>query len=44
MSKLIIFEQGKRPVEVPREGETVWLTQRQVGETFGTTPENVLMH
>lgn len=26
------------------EGETVWLTQRQMGELFDTTPENVLMH
>lgn len=24
--------------------ETVWLTQRQMGEAFDTTPENVLMH
>ncbi|MGQ7241832.1 RhuM family protein [Salinicola sp. V024] len=24
--------------------ETVWLTQRQMGEVFETTPENVLMH
>lgn len=41
---IIIFEQGSQPVEVRLEGETVWLTQRQMGETFGTTPENVLMH
>lgn len=44
MSNIIIFEQGNQPVEVRLEGETVWLTQRQMGETFGTTPENVLMH
>ncbi|WP_225784591.1 virulence protein RhuM/Fic/DOC family protein [Xenophilus sp. Marseille-Q4582] len=44
MSQLIIFEQGNQPVEVRLEGETVWLTQRQMGEAFGTTPENVLMH
>ncbi|MFW3616901.1 RhuM family protein [Billgrantia antri] len=26
------------------ERDTVWLTQRQMGEVFDTTPENVLMH
>ncbi len=44
MSKLVIFEQGKRPVEVRLEGETVWLTQAQMAELFDTTPENVQMH
>ncbi|MDN5874422.1 MAG: virulence RhuM family protein [Sinobacteraceae bacterium] len=44
MSELIIFEHDKQPVEVRLDGETVWLTQRQMGELFGTTPENVLMH
>lgn len=44
MSQLVIFEQGSQPVEVRLEGETVWLAQRQLGETFGTPPENVLMH
>lgn len=44
MSQLVIFEKGSQPVEVRLEGETVWLTQRRMGETFGTPPENVLMH
>ncbi|MEX0386038.1 virulence RhuM family protein [Spiribacter onubensis] len=44
MSDLIIFEDGAQQVEVRLEGETVWLTQRQMGELFGTTAENVLMH
>lgn len=44
MSQLIIFEQANQTVEVRLEGDTVWLTQRQMGEAFGTTPENVLMH
>ena len=26
------------------QDETVWLTQRPMGELFATTPENVLMH
>ena len=24
--------------------DTIWLTQRQMAEVFGATPENVLMH
>lgn len=44
MSHIVIFEQNEQPVEVRLEGNTVWLTQRQMGEVFGTTPENVLMH
>lgn len=35
---------GTVQLEVSLENETVWLTQRQMGELFGTTPENVLMH
>lgn len=26
------------------DADTVWLTQKQMGEVFGTMPENVLMH
>ncbi len=36
--------EGKVSVKVLYELETVWLTQRQMGELFATTPENVLMH
>lgn len=35
---------GKTDVKVRFEQDTVWLTQRQMGELFGTSPENVLMH
>ena len=44
MNDIVIFESGDRSVEVRLEGETVWLTQRQMAEVFSTTPENVLMH
>ena len=44
MSEIVIFEEDAQKVEVRLEGETVWLTQRQMAELFGTTPENVLMH
>lgn len=46
MSELIIYEapDGEVRVDVRLDHETVWLTQKQMGELFGTTPENVLMH
>lgn len=46
MSELLIYEtgEGATGVTVRMDGETVWLTQRQMGELFDTTPENVLMH
>lgn len=46
MGELLIYEtgEGATGVTVRMDGETVWLTQRQMGELFDTTPENVLMH
>lgn len=35
---------GQTCIEVQLQGETVWLTQKQMSEVFDTTPENVLMH
>ncbi|MCG8633143.1 MAG: virulence protein RhuM/Fic/DOC family protein [Desulfobacterales bacterium] len=35
---------GETRVDVRFEKETVWLTHRQMGEVFDTTPENVIMH
>ena len=35
---------GKISLQVSLDNETVWLTQLQMSELFGTTPENVLMH
>lgn len=44
MNDIAIFESGDQSVQVRLEGETVWLTQRQIAEVFSTTSENVLMH
>ena len=43
---VVVYEapNGEARVDVRLEGETVWLTQRQMGEVFGTTPENAVMH
>src|SRR5262245_47765035 len=32
------------PVEVPTGNDTVWLTQRQMGDLFGTSSDNVGLH
>ena len=44
MNELLIYETSDKRVSVRLDGETVWLTQRQMSELFETTPENVLMH
>ena len=46
IENLLIFSESKgSPIfEVRLAQQTVWLTQRQMGELFGTTPENILMH
>src|ERR1700687_2623729 len=46
MSEIIIYEDadGQSVVQVRLDGETVWLTQKQMSELFETTPENIAMH
>ena len=44
MSEIVIFDDEAHSVEVRLEGETLWATQKQIAELFGTTPENILMH
>ena len=43
---IVIYQSadGSIATEVKLQDETVWLTQRQMGELFDSTPENVLMH
>jgi death-on-curing family protein len=43
---IVIYQSadGSITTEVKLQDETVWLTQRQMGELFASTPENVLMH
>lgn len=43
-NQLVIFDDTNQPVQVRLDGETLWLTQRQMAEAFATTPENVVMH
>ncbi len=37
-------QDGKLKIDVRFEGETVWLTQRQMAELFQTTKQNVSLH
>ena len=39
-----IFSGESSDIRVQLNGETVWLTQRQMSLVFDTTPENILMH
>jgi len=40
----LVFIQDQHAIEVHLHGQTLWLTQLQMAQLFGTTPENVLMH
>ena len=44
--EIVVYDagNGEMRVEVRLEEDTVWLSQRQMGRVFETTPENVLMH
>ncbi|MDE0532621.1 MAG: virulence RhuM family protein [Albidovulum sp.] len=44
--EVVVYEDagGEVRVNVRLDRETVWLTQRQMAEVFGSTPENVQMH
>jgi prophage maintenance system killer protein len=44
MNSIIIFESCNQAVQVRLEGETVWLTQTQMAELFGTTTDNISLH
>lgn len=37
-------EDGQTRIEVRLDGETAWLSQRQMAEMFQTTPQNITLH
>jgi hypothetical protein len=45
-NKIIIYktEDGKTKIEVTVEGDTVWLSQKQMSELFDCTIENIIFH
>lgn len=46
MSEIVIYKDSNNQIEVnvQFEGETAWLTQKQMSELFDTTPQNITMH
>lgn len=44
MSELLIYETDDKQVSVQLEGETVWLTQRQMGELFDKNVRTISEH
>jgi prophage maintenance system killer protein/prophage antirepressor-like protein len=44
MNEILIFESGDHLVQVRLTGETVWLSQSQMAELFGTTADNIGLH
>jgi prophage maintenance system killer protein len=46
MSEIVIYQDSENQIKlsVQFEGETVWLTQKQMSDLFDTTPQNVTMH
>lgn len=44
MSELIIYSADETRVSVRLEGETIWLTQRQMGELFDSSTDNIGLH
>jgi len=44
--EIILYQRddGKPAIDVRLDGDTVWLTQAQVGELFQTTPQNITLH
>ena len=44
VGEIRIFSGESGDIRVQLNGETVWLTQRQMSLVFDTTPENILIH
>jgi hypothetical protein len=44
--EIIIYKgvDGAPSIEVRMQGETAWLTQKQLAELFGTTKQNISQH
>jgi hypothetical protein len=42
--QILIYTDGASQLQVRLDGETVWLTQRQIAELYQTTPQNVTQH
>ncbi len=43
-AQLVIFEADSGQVQVRLEGDTIWLSQAQMAELFGTSSDNISLH
>lgn len=43
-NNIVIFEPENQPVQVRLKGETVWLSQAQMADLFGTSAVNASLH
>jgi len=45
-SEIIIYqtEDGQTRIDCRFDAETLWLTQAQMAQLFGTTPQNITLH
>lgn len=43
-TQLVIFEADSGQVQVRLEGDTIWLSQAQMAELFGTSSDNISLH
>ena len=43
-SNIVIYNNGELELDVSIENDTIWLTQKQLGELFGVTKQNISLH
>jgi len=44
MQNIIVYNDGELELKVSLGDETIWLTQKQLGELFGVTKQNISLH
>ena len=42
--QVLMYRDGASRLQVRLDGQTVWLTQRQIAELYQTTPQNITQH
>jgi hypothetical protein len=41
---MLIYRDASTTLQVRLDGDTVWLSQRQIAELYQTTPQNITQH
>ncbi|MCF6228327.1 MAG: virulence RhuM family protein [Planctomycetes bacterium] len=42
--QLLIYQDGSTSLQVRLDGQTIWLTQKQIGELYQSTKQNISLH